>query len=104
MTSSYVSVVIFLLLVACVPLALRWFKKQGDGWANEAGGQSKIISAVAVGPHQRVVTVEVGAQGERVRLTLGVTTQAISMLHSAPVAAGGQPVVSAQPVVSVAGR
>ena len=44
---------------------------------------SKVISAVAVGPHQRVVTVEVGPEDARVWLTLGVTAQNITCLHTA---------------------
>jgi flagellar protein FliO/FliZ len=35
-----------------------------------------------VGPHQRVVTVEVGPEGARTWLVLGVTGQTISCLHS----------------------
>jgi flagellar protein FliO/FliZ len=57
-------------------------------------GHSKIVSAVAVGPHQRVVTVEVGPEGARTLLVLGVTAQTISCLHSSPAA-----VSSSEPVV-----
>ena len=48
---------------------------------------SKIISAVAVGQHQRVVTVEVGPEGARVWLTLGVTAHTITCLHTVTVEA-----------------
>lgn len=89
-SSSIFSVVLFLVVLACVPLALKWLRKQSIVGTNDAGGQSKIISAVAVGPHQRVITVEVGPEAARVRLTLGVTPQAISLLHSAPVSVPGQ--------------
>jgi flagellar protein FliO/FliZ len=37
---------------------------------------------VAVGPHQRVVTVEVGPQDARIWLVLGVTQQSIGCLHT----------------------
>ncbi|MEO7108166.1 MAG: flagellar biosynthetic protein FliO, partial [Rhodoferax sp.] len=47
----------------------------------DGNGQSRFISALAVGPHQRVVTVEVGPEGKRVWLTLGVTSQNITCLH-----------------------
>ena len=66
----------------CVPLALKWLRKQGLQNSHDLAPQSRIVSALAVGPHQRVVTVEVGAQDARVRLTLGVTAQAISLLHT----------------------
>ena len=44
----------------------------------------RVISAVAVGPHQRVVTVEVGPESARTWLILGVTAQSITCLHNAP--------------------
>jgi len=78
---SAVSVGIFLVLLAGIPFALKWFKQRTAGGNGEMGGQSRFISALAVGPHQRVVTVEVGPEGRRVWLTLGVTAQAISCLH-----------------------
>lgn len=85
MMESVVSVGIFLVLLACLPLALKWFKQRAPGLNGEMGGQSRFISALAVGPHQRVVTVEVGPEGRRVWLTLGVTAQTISCLHSVEV-------------------
>lgn len=94
MTSSLFSVVLFLVVLVCVPLALKWLRKQSIVGTNDAGGQSKIISAVAVGPHQRVITVEVGPEAARVRLTLGVTPQVISVLHSAPASAPGPSLAS----------
>ena len=90
MTSSFVSVVLFLAVVVSIPWTLKWWKKQSVTGVHEIGGQSKVISAVAVGPHQRVVTVEVGPEGARTWLTLGVTPQAIALLHSIPVATASQ--------------
>jgi len=46
---------------------------------------------VAVGPQQRVVTVEVGPEGARTWLVLGVTAQQVSCLHVLPVGGGAQP-------------
>ena len=86
MTQSLLSVGVFLTLLACIPMALKWVKQRTKEGGSVAGGQSKIISAVAVGPQQRVVTVEVGPEDARIWLTLGVTPQAVSCLHSAPVA------------------
>jgi flagellar protein FliO/FliZ len=81
MTQSLVSVGVFLALLVCLPFALKWVKQRVGGAAAEDSGQSRFISALAVGPHQRVVTVEVGPEGRRVWLTLGVTAQNISCLH-----------------------
>lgn len=86
MTQSLVSVAIFLVLLACLPILVKWLKQRSVVLGvRESGGQSRFISALAVGPHQRVVTVEVGPEGGRVWLTLGVTAQHISCLHSTPV-------------------
>jgi len=82
MTESLVPVGIFLLLLGCLPFALKWIKQRTSGATGQVGRQAKFISALAVGPHQRVVIVEVGPEGQRVWLTLGVTGQGISCLHS----------------------
>lgn len=81
MTQSLVSVGVFLAILVCLPFALKWLKQRYGGGALEDSGQSRFISALAVGPHQRVVTVEVGPEGRRVWLTLGVTAQSITCLH-----------------------
>lgn len=81
MTESLVSVGIFVAVLACLPFAVKWIKQRSPGGAEEINGKSRFICALAVGPHQRVVTVEVGPEGRRVWLTLGVTAQSISCLH-----------------------
>ena len=94
MSQSYISVLVFLGLLACLPMAIKWVKQRGAGGVRELAGHSKIVSAVAVGPHQRVVTVEVGPEGARTLLVLGVTAQTISCLHISPlVAPSSEPVV-----------
>lgn len=85
MTQSLVSIVFFLVLLACLPMAIKWVKQRSGLRVEAENSQSKLISALAVGPHQRVVTVEVGPEGARQRLTLGVTPQSITCLHTAPV-------------------
>ncbi|MBK7003481.1 MAG: flagellar biosynthetic protein FliO [Rhodoferax sp.] len=103
MSQSLVSVAVFLALLACLPMLVKWLKQRSIVLgARESSGQSRFISALAVGPHQRVVTVEVGPEGGRVWLTLGVTAQHISCLHSTPVNASaddGQKSVSQRTLV-----
>ena len=82
MSQSLLSVGIFLAVMVCLPFSVKWFKERTTADVRQIGGQSKVISAVAVGPHQRVVTVEVGPPGARVWLTLGVTAQSINCLHT----------------------
>ncbi len=91
MTQTIVSVVLFLVILALLPPAVRWFQQRAPGGASNAAA-SRIVSTLAVGPQQRVVTVEVGPEGARTWLVLGVTAQNISCLHSMP--AGLAPVRS----------
>jgi flagellar protein FliO/FliZ len=88
MTQSLLSVGVFLFLLACLPWALKWVKQRYANTPSQENGQLKFVSALAVGPHQRVVTVEVGPEGQRVWLTLGVTNQDISCLHRVDVGRG----------------
>lgn len=89
MTQTIISVAVFLVLLTLVPLGIKWVQRRSLGGAATVAATSKIVSAIAVGPHQRVVTIEVGPEGGRTWLILGVTAQAITCLHS--VAAESQP-------------
>ena len=82
MTQTIVSVAIFLVLLGFLPMAIKWVQRRSLGGLTSASAASKIVSAVAVGPHQRVVTVEVGPESARTWLVLGVTAQSITCLHS----------------------
>ena len=81
MTQSIVPVAIFVLLLALVPLALRWVRRRSRGIPGSTATQSRVVSAVAVGPNQRIVTVEVGPEGGKSWLVLGVTAQSITCVH-----------------------
>ena len=81
MTQSWILVGAFLAVLVCLPAALKWVKQRYPGRYADVSGQSRFVSALAVGPNQRLVTVEVGPEGKRVWLTLGVTGQSISCLH-----------------------
>jgi flagellar protein FliO/FliZ len=85
MTQSLLLVGVFLAVLACLPFALKWLKLRMLANTGKGAEHSKFVSAVAVGPHQSVVTIEAGPEGARVWLTLGVTPQSISCLHVAPV-------------------
>ena len=75
----------FVLFLALIPVGLKWLQRRLGVVAGQGGTPIRIVSAVGVGPHQRVVTVEVGPEGSRTWLTLGVTGQSITCLHTAPV-------------------
>ena len=104
MTQTLMSVGFFVILLALVPVGLKWVQRRIVGRGAGIASTSRIISAVAVGPHQRVVTVEVGPEGARTWLTLGVTAQSITCLHSAAVEAKSElstkQAIESQPVQS----
>ena len=86
MGQTLLVVVLFVALLSMVPWVIKWMQRRMGGGllANVSG--SRLVSAVAVGPQQKVVTVEVGPDHARTWLVLGVTAQNITCLHSAPVA------------------
>nr|WP_315190802.1 flagellar biosynthetic protein FliO [uncultured Albidiferax sp.] len=91
MGQTLLLVVLFVAAMAMLPLAIKWIQRRAQGGGVAASGNARVVSAVGVGPHQRVVTVEVGPEGARTWLVLGVTAQAISCLHTAPVPAVPSP-------------
>lgn len=82
MSSQLFPVLLFLIALACVPFLIRWLKARVPSSSRLGSAQSRFVSAVAVGPHQRVVTVEVGPAHDRVWLTLGVSASGIQCLHT----------------------
>ncbi len=82
MVSAWLPLVFALGVLVAIPFGLKWLQRRMGVGVTGTGAASKVISAVAVGPHQRVVTVEVGPTEARVWLTLGVTAQNITCLHT----------------------
>jgi flagellar protein FliO/FliZ len=82
MAQGWLSVVLLVVLLAMLPIGLKWVQRRVGGTRETQSATTKIVSAVAVGPHQRVVTIETGPQEARVWLTLGVTNQQITCLHT----------------------
>lgn len=81
---SWYAVGIFLASLICAPWVIKRFKL-GPGMRGDAAlHQSKLVSTIAVGHQQKVVTVEVGPEGARTWLVLGVTGQQITCLHVIP--------------------
>ena len=93
MSQTLLVVVLFVIVLAMLPFAVKWIQRRTLGSANASLNASRLVSVLAVGPQQRVVTVEVGPESSRVWLVLGVTGQSITCLHSAPVSS--QPIAYA---------
>jgi flagellar protein FliO/FliZ len=76
----------FVLIIAAIPLVLWLVKRTPYGAAMSGGapglGAMRTVASIGLGPHQRVVTIEVGQGDERRWLVLGVTPQSINALHT----------------------
>lgn len=81
MAQSWYAVSIFLALLISAPFLIKWFKLGKGMRGEDATHQSRLVSTVAVGPQQKVVTLEVGPEGARAWLVLGVTAQQVTCLH-----------------------
>lgn len=95
MTQTLVVVVLFVGAMAMLPWLVRRVQQRRAEAGAAPGGTARVLSAVAVGPQQRVVTVEVGPDHARTCLVLGVTAQHISCLHVLPMSASGAAVAAA---------
>lgn len=84
MTQTLLVVVLFVGAMALLPWLVRRVQQRQGAGSIASGGASRVLSAVAVGPQQRVVTVEVGPEHARTWLVLGVTAQNVSCLHALP--------------------
>lgn len=79
---SWMSLVWFGFVLALVPAGLWLLKRSGiaGGLARTGGGQPRLMGSLALGPQQRVVTIEVGEGAARRWLVLGVTSQQVTTL------------------------
>lgn len=93
MTQTLLVVVLFVGFIAMLPWLIKRLQQRHVNAGTAAGAQARVLSAVSVGPQQRVVTVEVGAEHSRTCLVLGVTAQQITCLHvlASPAPATGLP-------------
>ncbi len=86
-----------LALMVLLAWGVQWVRKRMAPVGSGEGADLRLVSQLALGPQQRVVVVEVSGPSGPVQLTLGVTPQQISVLHTQPVAAS-----PARPAVTVA--
>jgi len=80
MSQTWAVVVLFMLGMAALPWLVRRLQ-QRQAAAGAGQSASRVLSQVAVGPHQRVVTVQVQHEGAQAVLVLGVTAQQVQCLH-----------------------
>lgn len=104
MSAAWVSLTLVVLVLALIPVALKWLQRRMGMGAGGVTSNSKVVSVIAIGPHQRVVTVEVGPPEARVWLTLGVTAQNISCLHTSNVSVSAPVPMSDAPGTSLVSK
>ena len=80
LSQTLLAVLAFVAIIAALPWLVRRMQ-QRQAIARGGDVSTRVLSAVAVGAHQRVVTVEVGEGAHKTRLVLGVTAQQINCLH-----------------------
>ena len=81
MTQTLLVVVLFVGAIAMLPWLIKRLQQRHAKGGAALGTHSRVLSAVSVGPHQRVVTVEVGPEHARTSLVLGVTAQQVTCLY-----------------------
>ncbi len=100
MSLAWLSIALLLLGLALLPSGIKWLQRRvGIHTAASASSALRIVSSLAVGVHQRIVTVEVGPDGQKTWLILGISPQTITCLHTVAMEAGPRPPV--QPVQTV---
>ena len=60
MSQTLLVVVLFIGAVAMLPWLVRYVQQRQNKAVGVDGTPSRVLSAIAIGPHQRIVTVEVG--------------------------------------------
>ncbi|MEY4756178.1 MAG: hypothetical protein RJA34_1076 [Pseudomonadota bacterium] len=91
-------VLLFIALLGALPFALKWLQRRNGVAGQGQFASSRVVSAVAVGPQQRVVTVEVGPEGAKTWLVLGVTAHSVNHLHTLPAPGVDKASGSAEPL------
>ena len=79
--------VVLLILMVGIAWLLQRYRRHLPGAAHRAGPTLQVLGGVALGPQQRVVTVQVGQGEQAVCLVLGVSPGSVTALHQMPLPA-----------------
>ncbi len=69
------------LAMAALPWLVRRWQQRSQAARGVVGVHGQILGSLALGPGQRVVTVELNQGGQKACLVLGVTAHNIQCLH-----------------------
>ena len=73
-----------LVIMVLIAWLLQRYRRHLPGVAAQAGPALKVMGSLALGPQQRVITVQVGEGEQRLCLVLGVSPGSITALHQMP--------------------
>ena len=76
--------VVLLTVMIGIAWMLQRYRRHLPGVARQRGPAMQIMNSLALGAHQRVVTVQIGQGHEQICLVLGVAPGGITALHQMP--------------------
>lgn len=79
-TGNILQTLLGLILVLVLIGLMGWILKRSQNFTQSGQGPFRVISAVALGPREKAVLLQVGDQ----QLLIGVTAQQVNLLHSLP--------------------
>jgi flagellar protein FliO/FliZ len=82
MTQNAIPALVLLAVLVGIAWALKWARGRVPGMGAGTGPSLRILSSLALGPQQRVVTVEIGDGERRIGLVLGVAQGSVQTLHT----------------------
>ena len=91
----------FMIIVLMIPLVLYLLKRSPlsrslGGMAE--GAPMRILNSMALGPGQKIITLEVGKGPDRRWLIVGITSQSMTTLHEISVGSAGQSEAESPPL------
>ena len=95
--------IVLLIVMVGIAWLLQRYRRHLPGAAHRAGPRLQVLGGVALGPQQRVVTLQVGQGEQAVCLVLGVSPGSVTALHQMPLPeASGASDTPAAPTLSPA--
>ena len=82
MTQNAIPALVLLAVLVGIAWALKWARGRVPGLVAGTGPSLRVLSSLALGPQQRVVTVEIGDGERRIGLVLGVAPGSVQTLHT----------------------
>ena len=79
-TGNILQTLLGLILVLVLIGLMGWLLKRSQRFTHAGQGQFRVLSAVALGPREKAVLLQVGEQ----QLLIGVTSQQVNLLHQLP--------------------